>query len=289
MESATESLRHAEHRVQIVTGERRLFDFDFREIWQYRALIPLLIRRDFRSEFSQTLLGPFWFVAHPLMQSVIFAMIFGNLAKISTDGAAPFLFYNCGLVLWTYFTLSTTYVSNVFVNNAGLFGKVYFPRMIIPMAIVGFRLINFVVNFVLLLGFIVLYYFRGVPIEINWWALATPLLLAQTIVLALGVGTLTSCLNARYRDLMQAIAYFFAVWMYATPIIYPLSAVPPRWHWLFAINPLTSIVEVFRHGWLGAGTVPLKIWAINIVTTVFMFFVGVTAFSYTDKTVVDTA
>lgn len=274
--------------VERITPQRVLFHVDFRGIWRYKDLIPLLIRRDFVGEFSQTILGPTWFLLHPLMQSVVFSLVFGSLAKISTEGASPFLFYNAGLVLWTYFTMTTTFVSNSFISNAGLFGKVYFPRLIVPIATSLFRLIGLGINFALFLFFMAFFALRGTAVTPNLWVLAAPLVIFQVVLLAFGMGTLVSSLTTRFRDMVQAIGYFFAIWMYATPIIYPLSQVPEKWKWLFFLNPMTSPIEIFRYGFLGSGSVNYTLWATNVATTLVILFIGIIAFNYTEKTVVDT-
>ncbi len=278
--------------VQRISPEKKLYNVELSELWRFRALIPLLVRRDFYSEFSQTILGPGWFVVHPVMQSVIFALVFGRLGRMSTNGATPFLFYNAAFVLWTYFTLSSTYVANVFINNAGLFGRIYFPRLIIPISIASFRLVNFAVNFLVFMSFLLFFHFvQGVPVSPNIWVLITPLLLIQVIALSLGIGTLASALTSKYRDMQQAVSYVFSVWMYATPLIYPLSQVPGSWKWLFALNPMASAIELFRHAWLGAGEFTTQlaiIWACNVVVTVCLLVVGIIAFHYAEKDVVDT-
>jgi lipopolysaccharide transport system permease protein len=279
---------HGPTAFTIIKPQHGLLQIDFREIWRYRDLIPVLARRDLKAEFSQTVLGPLWFVLHPVMQAVIFSLIFGALAKISTDGATPFLFYNASLVMWTYFTNTSTYVSNVFLTSAGLFGKVYFPRFIVPISISLVRLINLAVNYALFLSFLCYFLWRGAKVEPNLWILATPLLVLQTVTLAVGIGLFASAFTTRYRDVIQAFGYLMSIWMYATPIIYPYSQVPERFKWLFHLNPMASVVEIFRHGHLGTSSVDLTLWLVNAVIAALVFVTGVIAFNYTEKTVVDT-
>jgi len=279
---------HGPAAYTVIQPSHGLFQVDFREIWRYRELIPLLARRDFKGEFSQTILGPVWFVIHPIMQAVVFSLIFGVLAKMSTDGVTPFLFYNASIVMWTYFTQTATYVSNVFIQNAGLFGKVYFPRLIIPISIALFRSVNLVVNFTLFLAFLAYFMWRGATVQPNLWVLATPLLVLHTVTLAFGIGLLASAFTTRYRDVIQAFSYLMSFWFYATPIIYPFSQVPEPFKWLFFLNPMSSVVEVFRHGFLGASTIDFRLWAVNVATTLAILVIGVVAFNYTEKTVIDT-
>ncbi len=279
---------HGPSAYTIIEPEHGLFQIDLREIWRYRELIPVLARRDLKAEFSQTVLGPVWFIIHPIMQAVVFSLIFGTLAKISTDGATPFLFYNASLVMWTYFTNTSTYVSNVFITSSGLFGKVYFPRLIVPISIALFRMTNLIVNFGLFIAFLLFFMWRGANAQPNWWVLATPLLILHTVTLAFGIGLFASAFTTRYRDVVQAFGYLMSLWMYATPIIYPFSQVPERWKWLFFLNPMSSVVEVFRHAYLGTSSINFSLWAVNALTTAVIFVVGVIAFNYTEKTVVDT-
>jgi lipopolysaccharide transport system permease protein len=279
---------HGPAAYTIIKPEHGLFQIDLREIWRYRELVPVLAKRDLKAEFSQTVLGPVWFIIHPIMQAVVFSLIFGTLAKISTDGATPFLFYNASLVMWTYFTSTSTYVSNTFISNSGLFGKVYFPRLIVPISIALFRMINLVVNYGLFIAFLLFFMWRGANVNPNWWVLATPLLVLHTVTLAFGIGLFASAFTTRYRDVVQAFGYLMSLWMYATPIIYPFSQVPERWKWLFFLNPMSSVVEVFRHAYLGTSTINFSLWAVNAVTTGVIFVMGVIAFNYTEKTVIDT-
>lgn len=272
----------------IVTPHRRMFSIDLGELWRYKDLLPLLLRRDLRSEFSQTMLGPLWFVLHPVLQSVVFSLIFGRLGKMSTDGAPAFLFYNAGLVFWTFFTTTMTYVSNVFITNAGLFGKIYFPRMIVPISITMFRSINFVTNYAIFLALFLYFLYSGSALSWNAWVLATPILVIQVALLAFGIGTLASAFTTRYRDLVQAFGYLTSVWMYATPVIYPISSVPERWQWVFYFNPMSSVVEIFRHAYLGSGDVNLELWAVNFATTILLFFAGIYSFNYSEKSMIDT-
>lgn len=279
---------HGPAAYTVIQPERHLFRINLREVWRYRDLIPVLARRDLKAEFSQTILGPLWFVIHPVMQAVVFSLIFGTLAKISTDGATPFLFYNASLVMWTYFTSTSTYVSNTFISNAGLFGKVYFPRIIVPISIALFRMINLAVNLSLFLAFLAYFWWRGANVNPNIWVLALPLLILHTVTLAFGIGLFASAFTTRYRDVVQAFGYLMSLWMYATPIIYPFSQVPERWKWLFFLNPMTSVVEVFRHAFLGTSSINFTLWAVNACTVALVLCAGLLAFNYTEKTVVDT-
>ena len=270
------------------TPARSPFEFNLGEALRYWQLIPLFVRRDFVSEFSQTLLGPLWFVIHPVMQSIVFALLFGTLAKMSTDDATPFLFYNSALVLWTYFAQSSTYVSQVFLSNGGLFGKVQFPRVIVPISISFFRMVTLFANYAVFLLFLAFFYLRGANVEPNLWVLATPLLFIHVALLSFGVGTLVSAFTSRSRDMVQAFSYLLSLGMYATPIIYPLSAIPEKLYYLFYLNPMAAPVELFRYAYLGSGSLDPTMYLFSVVETMVIVLFGLMAFSYTEKTVVDT-
>ena len=179
-------------------------------------------------------------------------------------------------------------VSNTFVSNAALFGKIYFPRLVMPISVVLFRMISLAVNFSLFVCFLLTFIVLGAKVQPNAWILATPLLVLQVMALAFGVGILASACTTRYRDVVQAFSYLLSLWMYATPIIYPISQVPDSWQWLFYVNPMSSVVEIFRHAYLGTASVNLTLWAVNAATTVVFLVIGVIAYNYTAKTVVDT-
>lgn len=278
---------HRRH-VQLIQPDVSLFNFDPVEIWRYRHLIPLLVRRDIIAEYSNTALGPLWFVIHPLMQSVVFAVVFGSLARISTDGTSPFLFYNASLVLWLYFSQCSTFISQVFITNAGLFQKLYFPRLIVPVAIATFRMITLLVNYSIFVVMLLIFLWRGAAVNPNWWILVTPLLFFQVAAIAFGLGTLASAFTLRSRDIVQAFGYFISMGMYATPIIYPLSSVPESYRILYYANPLTAPVELFRYAYLGAGAPDLRLWAANACVTAMILIAGVIVFNYCQRKVVDT-
>ena len=258
-------------------------------IWQYRDLLSLLVWRDFVSKYKQTVLGPLWFIIQPLSMTLVFTVIFGKVAGLSTDGLPPVLFYLCGQLGWNYFAQNFASNSATFVNNAGLFGKVYFPRLIVPLAALVSNLFAFAIQVATFLCFYLYFkYGRGAGgFGMDWRVVWLPLLVLQTAVLSLGVGLVMSALTAKYRDLTHLSALLIQVWMYATPVIYPLSEFPVRWRWVAALNPMTPIVEAFRLVLLGVGTVaPLHIVS-SIATTVIVAVAGLMLFSRVEKTFVD--
>ena len=258
-------------------------------LWQYRDLLSLLVWRDFVSKYKQTVLGPLWFIIQPLSMTLVFTVIFGKVAGLSTDGLPPVLFYLCGQLGWNYFSQNFSSNSATFVTNAGLFGKVYFPRLIVPLAALVSNLFAFAIQVATFLCFYLYFkYGRGAGgFGMDWRAVLLPLLVLQTAVLSLGVGLVMSALTAKYRDLTHLSALLIQVWMYATPVIYPLSEFPVRWRWIAALNPMTPIVEAFRLVLLGVGTVtPLHIVS-SIATTVVLAVAGLMLFSRVEKTFVD--
>lgn len=264
------------------------FEIDLRELWHCRELVGLFVRRDFVAFYKQTILGPIWFLIQPLLTTLVFTIVFGKIAKISTDGLPPVLFYFSGTIIWSYFAENLQKTSDTFVTNAGLFGKVYFPRLTVPISITIINLLSFAIHFssfVVLLGYFAL---TGTPIKLSWYALTLPLLLLQMAALGLGTGVIISALTTKYRDLRFLVGFGVQLWMYATPVVYPLSAIPPRWRWVFTANPVAPVVENFRHAFLGVGGVPVADTLASLTITVSILLVGILLFNRVEKTFMDT-
>lgn len=264
------------------------FDTNLAELWRYRDLIALFVRRDFVAVYKQTILGPLWFLIQPLFTTIVFTVVFGKIANIPTDGQPPMLFYMAGIVAWNYFAACLATTSNTFVANASIFGKVYFPRLAVPVAVVIVNLLTFAIQFLLFLGFFFYFSLRGVPLQPSIWILVTPLLLVQMGILGLGVGILVSSLTTKYRDLAFAVGFGTQLWMFATPIVYPMSQIPERWQWLYALNPMASIVETFRFAFLGSGSVNPQHLAVSAGMTLLIFTAGIILFNRIEKTFMDT-
>ncbi len=259
------------------------------ELWKYRDLILLFVRRDLVTVYKQTVLGPLWFFIQPLFSALVFSIAFGGIAKIPTDGAPPMLFYLSGLLAWNYFSTSLLTTSNTFVTNAGLFGKVYFPRLCVPVAVVISNLAQFAVQMLLLTGFIIYFKLQGSPVTPNWSLLALPVFLCQLAALGLGFGVIISALTTKYRDLAKAVVFGVQLWMYVTPVVYPLSKIPEESRHWFLLNPMTTIVEWFRHAWIGVGSgVSLESMALSWGITLVVLAVGVALFNRVEKTFMDT-
>ena len=264
------------------------FDFDLREIWHYRDLIGLFVKRDFVAVYKQTILGPLWYIIQPLFTTLVFTIIFGTVARIPTDDIPPFLFYMTGTVTWTYFATCLSRTSDTFNTNAAIFGKVYFPRLTVPLASIISSLLQFAIQFVLFLGFYFYFYLRGTPIEPKWWILALPILIMQMALLGLGVGILVSSLTTKYKDLRFAMTFITQLWMYATPIAYPLTLVPDWLRPWYVLNPMASVVECFRYAFLGSGAIRWGDVCTSWVVTLVILFIGILLFSRIEKTFMDT-
>jgi len=272
----------------IIEPRRAWWDFRLHELWRYRDLIQLFVWRDFVSTYKQTILGPLWYIIQPVITTLIFTVIFGNIANLPTDGLPNFMFYLSGNVIWTYFAECIKKISNTFATNANLFGKVYFPRLSIPVADLFSNMITFCIQFVIFLFFITYFYFSGAEIKLTSWSFLLPGLLFLMAGLGLGFGIIISSLTTKYRDLRYLVSFGVQLWMYATPVIYPTSAVPTQWRWLLKINPITPIIEAFRYGFLGAGSPSWGGLAYSFGFMLLVFTIGMLIFNRVESTFMDT-
>lgn len=263
---------------------------ELRSVWQYRDLLSLWVWRDIAAKYKQTIFGPFWFIIQPVLMTLVFMIVFGKVVGLPTDGLPPMLFYLCGQLGWNYFSQSFSSGSTTLVSNAGLFSKVYFPRLIVPLAGLVSNLVTFLIQsatfFVFFLAF--KYVLKSGTFGLTWYVVFLPLFVLQIAALSLGIGLLMSGLTAKYRDLTHLSGILLQVWMYATPIIYPLSKVPPQWRWIAALNPMTVITESFRLMLLGTGTVRLQYLACSAILTVLLLVCGALVFGKVETTFVDT-
>ena len=272
----------------IIQPKRKWFELNLKEVYRYRDLIGLFVKRSFNAEYKQTILGPMWFILNPLITSFISTLIFGNIAGIKSDGVPYFLFYLAGYTLWNYFATCVNTTSTTFTTNANIMGKVYFPRLTMPIASALYAGINMIIVFAMSVITIIVYNFKGYEIHVNIFVLLIPLLMLQTAVLGLGVGIIISSLTTKYRDLVILVSFGLSLWMYITPVVYPISEVNGVLHALIMINPMSAIVQNFRYALLGVGELETVYWALSILVTVFVFFAGVTLFSKVEKTFMDT-
>jgi len=268
-----------------------LFDLKLKEVWQYRDLLLLLVRRDFVSFYKQTVLGPLWFFIQPLFTTLIYTFVFGSLADIPTDGLPQPLFYLAGITAWNYFADCLTKTSTVFTLNSTLFGKVYFPRLIVPLSVVLSNLIRFAVQMVLFFLIMAIYWVKGAHFHPTVYILLFPLLLLLMAMLGLGLGMIISALTTKYRDLSFLVTFGVQLMMYLTTVIYPLSTVVlkyPRYKWLIQYNPMTSILEAFRYGFLGKGTFTIESLIITTVFTLTILLSGIVTFNRVERNFIDT-
>ncbi len=275
----------------IIKPNRSWFYIDWQGLLHYKDLLLLLVKRDFVVRYKQTILGPLWFIIQPLLMTLVFTVIFGTVAKLPTDGVPPMLFYLCGLLAWTYFANCLTTTSTSFVDNAYLFGKVYFPRIVVPLSVIISNLFAFAIQLATFLAFFVYFkYFTaaGVLIQPNLFILLLPLILIQTAFLALGFGLWLSALTAKYRDLTFLMGFLIQMWMYATPIIYPVSMIPKEWQYIAFLNPMASIVESWKYAFFGTGVVELNYLLISAAVTVFVLLTGIFVFNRAERTFIDT-
>lgn len=272
----------------IIQPHKGLFEIDLKALWRYRDLISLFVRRDFVAKYKQTILGPLWFIIQPVLTTLMFTVVFSRVAKISTDGLPPILFYMSGTVAWTYFSTCLTSTSNTFINNAGIFGKVYFPRLTVPVSIVISTLIQFFIQFVLLVAIICFYYFNGVQFHISAFIFLLPVLILIMALMSLGFGIVISSVTTKYRDLTHLVTFGVQLWMYATPIVYPLSSIPEKYKFWILLNPLTSLIETFRFVLLGTGTVNISSLLYSVIFTFIIISIGILLFNRVERTFIDT-
>ena len=272
---------------ETIESNHSLFDLKLKEVWRYKDLVYMFVKRDFVSGFKQTILGPLWFFINPIFTTIVFVFVFGNIAKLSTDGIPQVLFYLSGITLWNYFSSCLTGTSNIFTANASIFGKVYFPRLVMPITIVISNLMKFGVQFTLFLAVWIFYFSKG-QIEPNIWILATPFLIVLMAIFALGVGMIFSALTTKYRDLQMLLTFGVSLMMYATPVIYPVSSITGVWKKLAYYNPLTGIFECFKYGWMGQGEFTVEMLLISTGIILVLLVIGTVTFNKVEKSFMDT-
>ena len=282
-----------QHFTTVIQPKTSWFDLKLKEVYAYRDLIFLFVKRNFVSKYKQTILGPAWAIIQPLLTTVVFTLVFGNIAGLAPDGVPPFLFYLSGTILWTYFSNCLGQTANTFVANSATMGKVYFPRLVMPISTVFSELISLAIQYAFLLIFLIYYAMTGQGAQLNWWALMTPLIVLQLALLSLGFGIIISALTTKYRDLAMLVGFGTQLWMYASPIAYDMfcfAAFAPggKWHALYMCNPVTPVVNLFRYGYLGIGTMEWSYYFIGWGTTLVVLLLGVMLFNRVEKTFMDT-
>ena len=277
----------AEQWDSVIESKHSLLEINLKELWHYRDLLVLFVRRDFVTVYKQTILGPLWFFIQPLLTTITFTIIFGNVAQLSTDGAPKIVFYMAGITLWGYFSTCLTTVSGVFNANAGIFGKVYFPRLIMPLTIVISNLMKFGVQFLLFICF-VFYFTLQNQIQPNNWIMLTPLIIVLIALISMGIGLILSSMTTKYKDLNQLIGFGVQLFMYATPVIYPSSTVPLDYQWVVELNPLVGLFDYMRFAYLGVGEFTILDLVYPSIFSIVILAIGVLVFNKTQKTFMDT-
>ena len=272
---------------KIIQPKSSLFYLRLNDLWQYRDLVMMFIRRDFVSNFKQTILGPLWFFIQPLLTTITYVIIFGRVAKLSTDGIPMLLFYLSGITIWNYFSETLSRTSTVFRDNAGLFGKVYFPRLTMPVSIIISNLLRFSIQFFLFLIIWLYFLINTNKVHPNLYLLLTPVLIVIMGLLSLGLGMIISSLTTKYKDLSFLISFGIQLLMFATPVIYPLSSVPDNYKTLLAANPISAVIETFRFGFLGSGSFNWMALGYSFACAIIILFIGVIVFNRVEKKFTD--
>jgi lipopolysaccharide transport system permease protein len=277
----------------VIVPKTGWFDLNLKEVLKYRDLIFLFVKRNFVSRYKQTILGPAWAIIQPFLTTVMFTLIFGNIAGLAPGGVPSFVFYLSGNVMWGYFSGCLTSTANTFVANSHTMGKVYFPRLVMPISSVLSQLINFAIQYAFLICFLIFYAVTGQGVAPNWWILMTPVLLLQLAMLSLGFGVIISAMTTKYRDLAMLVGFGVQLWMYATPVAYDMfsmGAFAPggKWHSLYMCNPVTPIVNLFRYAYLGIGSVDWNYYLLSWGVTAVVLFAGIILFNRVEKTFMDT-
>jgi lipopolysaccharide transport system permease protein len=277
-----------EHWTEIIEPKTKLLDLRLNELWRYKDLVFMFVRRDFVSNYKQTILGPIWFFLQPLLTTLMFVFIFGRVAGLSTDGLPMIAFYLAGVTIWNYFSETLNKTASVFKDNAQMFGKVYFPRLTMPVSIVLSNLVRFLIQFSLFLAVWVYYLTQENAIAPNLFLFLTPFLVLMMGVLALGFGMIFSAMTTKYKDLVFLLTFGVQLLMYATPVIYPLSSIGEKYKWIILANPMSSIVETFRYGFLGSGSFSWLQLGYSFGFSVFILLIGTIVFNRVEKSFTDT-
>lgn len=272
----------------VIEPKNKLLDFKLKEVWDYRDLVMLFVRRTFVAQYKQTILGPAWAVIQPLFTTVIFTFVFGNLAGLAPGGVPTFIFYLCGSITWTYFSGCLTATSTTFTANSSIMGKVYFPRLVMPISTVISQLIAFAIQAIFFIAFLVYYYVTDAGVHPNIYMLLTPMLVLQLALLGLGFGIIISALTTKYRDLAMLVGFGTQLWMYLTPVAYDVAIIPEHLMNVYMINPVTPVICMFRYAFLGIGELQFGYYMMSWVITIFVVFIGIIMFNRVEKTFMDT-
>lgn len=274
--------------ITVIGSKRRLLGINLKELWRYRDLVMLFVKRDLKNFYKQTVLGPLWIIIKPFLSTFVFTIIFGIIANISTEGVPQFLFFMSGNIVWGLFSNCLSQSSSTFIGNARLFGKVYFPRLVMPISGIVYNFVNFLLQFAAFFILTIIYLIIGKNVQLNIAALLTPLLMLQISLLGTGFGLLISSVTAKYRDLNILVSFGLSLWMYLTPVVYPSSQVPQSLRPIFLLNPVAPVIETFRFSFLGCGTFEWFYLLISVAVTAIVVFFGIIVFNQVEKDFIDT-
>ena len=274
--------------ITVVSAKRGLFNLNLKELWKYRDLVILFVKRDLKNVYKQTVLGPLWIVINPFLSTFVFTVIFGIIANISTDGIPQFLFYMTGNILWSFFSSCFNRASSTFLSNARIFGKVYFPRFVMPLSGIIYNSITFLVQFVMFAILVAVYALTGANVHPNLIVLALPILLIHIAFLGTGTGLIISSLTTKYRDLNVLVSFGLTLWMYLTPVVYPVSQIPESFRFIMLLNPVAPIMETFRNAFLGSGSFEWFFLLISAAVTAVLLILGMIVFNQVEKNFIDT-
>lgn len=274
--------------ITVVSAKRGLFNLNLKELWKYRDLVILFVKRDLKNVYKQTVLGPLWIVINPFLSTLVFTVIFGIIANISTDGIPQFLFYMSGNILWSFFSSCFNRASSTFLSNARIFGKVYFPRLVMPLSGIIYNSITFLVQFVMFAILVTVYALTGANVHPNLIVLALPILLIHIAFLGTGTGLIISSLTTKYRDLNVLVSFGLTLWMYLTPVVYPVSQIPESFRFIMLLNPVAPIVETFRYAFLGSGSFEWFFLLTSAAVTAVLIILGMIVFNQVEKNFIDT-
>lgn len=277
-----------EHYTTHIKSQTGWLDIDIKELWKYRDLIWLFFKRNYSTKYKQTILGPMWLILSPIITVTLYSLVFGGLGKLSTDGIPHFVFYLCSNALWTFFATSLTQTSTTFTANAAIMGKVYFPRLVMPISSVLTGMLDMVIQLGILVVVMLGYAVSGYRFALGPTLLLAPLLILQTGMLGLGFGIIIASLTTKYRDLAVLVSFGISLWMYATPVVYTAGLIPEKYLGLYMLNPMSPVMECWRHAVIGSGTFLWGYWGMSWVITLGVLFLGVVLFSHIEKTFMDT-
>lgn len=265
-----------------------LLDVNLRELWAYRDLVFLFVKRNYSTRYKQTILGPGWLIINPLVTVVLYNIVFGNIAGLPTDGTPPFVFYLCSNAIWSYFAKCLTETSNTFLANAGIMGKVYFPRLVMPISSVITGFLDLLIQLVMLAITIIIFAATGTTMNISSMILISPLIILQVALLGLGCGIIIAACTTKYRDLAVLVSFGVQLWMYASPVVYSTTTIPSELRNIYMMNPMAPIISCWRRVIIGTGEFPVGFWGISWIITFIILFIGVVLFSKIEKTFMDT-